>query len=204
MIFKIGNHRLKHGDIMDGLDDLMQGEQADLMYSDPPWGQGNLKYWYTMNRKQTGQERIAPQFNRFIDRIFCIASQYVKGHVFLEYGLRWKDEIKKKACLSGLKDIATITMKYRSGSKFYPLHLHVFSRTGLSLPDDYIASVTGTHGYQSVRNAIKPFARPGLSILDPCCGLGYTAQMAKDAGMVFYGNELNLKRLKKTIARLEK
>jgi predicted methyltransferase len=41
----------------------------------------------------------------------------------------------------------------------------------------------------------------GDKILDPCCGMGYTAQIAIDNGMYFYGNELNAKRLQKTINR---
>jgi len=36
------------------------------------------------------------------------------------------------------------------------------------------------------------------------CGMGYTAQATVDRGISFRGNELNKKRLDKTIARLSK
>ena len=35
------------------------------------------------------------------------------------------------------------------------------------------------------------------------CGMGYTAQATVDRNMIFRGNELNKKRLDKTIKRLE-
>ena len=40
--------------------------------------------------------------------------------------------------------------------------------------------------------------------LDPMCGMGFTAQASINRGMSFYGNELNKKRLEKTILRLKK
>jgi 16S rRNA G966 N2-methylase RsmD len=55
MITDIGIHRVQHGDIMNGLDELMEGDKADFIYSDPPWGQGNLTYWQTMNKKNDRQ-----------------------------------------------------------------------------------------------------------------------------------------------------
>ena len=50
--------------------------------------------------------------------------------------------------------------------------------------------------------AVAPFAVPGGIILDPMCGMGYTAEAAKSNRMRFRGNELNQHRLDKTIARL--
>ena len=38
-------HRISTRDIMlDDLDDLFLCEKAECLYSDPPWGIGNLKY----------------------------------------------------------------------------------------------------------------------------------------------------------------
>ena len=44
MFTKTGNHVVKHGDICDGIEDLMGVDQADFIYTDPPWGQGTLSY----------------------------------------------------------------------------------------------------------------------------------------------------------------
>ena len=40
--------------------------------------------------------------------------------------------------------------------------------------------------------------------MDLCCGMGYTAQACIDNGLKFIGNELNEKRLGKTIGRLQR
>ena len=48
----IGQHRLWVGDITDGaVEQLMGGERADVIYSDPPWGPGNQQYWHTMRER---------------------------------------------------------------------------------------------------------------------------------------------------------
>ena len=41
-------------------------------------------------------------------------------------------------------------------------------------------------------------------VLDPMCGMGYTAQATAGMGLTFRGNELNATRLRKTIDRLQK
>jgi predicted methyltransferase len=41
-------------------------------------------------------------------------------------------------------------------------------------------------------------------VLDPMCGMGYTAQAAIKYGLAFRGNELNSVRLQKTIDRLHR
>tara|TARA_R110000737_G_scaffold166014_1_gene193262 strand:+ start:891 stop:1076 length:186 start_codon:yes stop_codon:yes gene_type:complete len=54
MIYKIGEHTVRHGDIHNEIEinELTQNIKANIFYSDPPWGSGNLKYWDTMNKKQ--------------------------------------------------------------------------------------------------------------------------------------------------------
>ena len=65
-IINVGNHRVRHGDIMEGIDSLMEGQKADFIYSDPPWGQGNITYWQTMNVKMNNADRSAIDYNEFI------------------------------------------------------------------------------------------------------------------------------------------
>ena len=49
-----GLHKIKHGSITLGIAELMGQEKASLVYSDPPWGAGNVRYWQTINNKMTG------------------------------------------------------------------------------------------------------------------------------------------------------
>lgn len=205
-ITKICNHVVMHSDIMkSNINDVLNGAKVDVMYSDPPWGEGNLSYWQTINTRQTGDEPNPVNLDAFLNRIFKIASDNVKGVTFIEYGVKWRSGIKDLAKQYGFVDIGTIPLQYRSGSKLLPLDLHVFAKKPMTLPDDYIKRVENTYGYNTLKQVFSLYPdMEGLSILDPCCGMGYTAQIAVDRKMTFYGNELNSKRLSQTIKRLEK
>ena len=212
-IHTIGPHRVRHGDMMQPLDPLMQGQRASLMYTDPPWG--NLRFWQTLNEKQNGpSDYQAPELHDFLVRTFDVARRHVSHYLIVEYGIRWEADIRARASEAGFIHLATATSRYRGGSKFYPLHHHLFA-TGegagyLShLAPAWTQSVTGQYGYACVQAAIEPLTQtgllpPGSIILDPCCGMGYTAQAALDYGLHFRGNELNRARLDKTIRRLQK
>lgn len=201
---RIGRHTVEHGDVMDGISDLMGGNKVDIMYSDPPWGQGNIRYWQTMNQKMNGAEKRDILYDDFLKQIFKIADAYVTDFLFVEYGCQWKNDIIDYGTTNNFVHNGIVGLKYRAGSVFRPLDLHVFNRTEKPLDSAYIKNVSDTSGYKTLQRAIIPFADKTKSILDPCCGMGYTAQIAVDTGMTFYGNELNFKRLNKTIQRLKK
>lgn len=206
MITTIGKHKVKHGDVRKGVGDLMGSEMADLFYSDPPWGVGNLKFWQTKNFKDTGAPRTDQDLDDFLSHIFRIASTYTKRVVMIEYGVRWRDEIISRGESVKLKHLAVIPLLYRSGKGFLPLDLHIFSPSGgiESLPSGYAESVENTYGFDTLRKAVGPLCTQGDTILDPCCGMGYTARVALENNMIFRGNELNAVRLQKTINLLEK
>jgi hypothetical protein len=204
MIKSIGKHKVQHANVMNGIDKLMEGQLAQIVYSDPPWGQGNLSYWQTMNNKMTGAEKEHVDYNNFLNQIFSIAYKYSKDIVFIEYGIQWEKDIIELGTKHGLKHIGLAHPIYRSGSRMLPLHLHIFAKSNVQLPNGYLDSIKDTYGLETLKRAIKPFVKEGEIILDPCCGMGYCAQMAIDNNMVFRGNELNEKRLSKTINRLEK
>lgn len=207
MIKNIGVHRVRHGDVMENLDELYRGEKADLFYSDPPWGQGNLSYWQTMNVKQNeGEQKKQIDYWNFIERIADLAYETTKPDalIFIEYGNKWNGDLVSIMEQKGMFLLATIPAKYKTGSNLLPLSLNIFSKKKeVVLPDGYIEHVKDTHGFECISRALEPFAHEGKLITDPCCGMGYTAQVALNTGMRFIGNELNLKRLNKTIERLE-
>ena len=209
----IGPHRVRLGDVTTGIADLMGGDTADLLYSDPPWGAGNIKYWATMNRKMTGRVVEPAPLDTFLSAIFGIAQRYARRYVLIEYGVRWRDEIQNRGKAAGLTPRGVIDIRYRGTSKgdgLLPLDLHVFTVGAQPIPPGYADGVRGSHGFDGVKRAFGPLARivtadrPGAIGLDPCCGMGYTAEACKTFGLAFRGNELNEKRLGKTIARLRK
>lgn len=198
MVF-IGDHRLKHGDLIDGIDDLMD-QPADIFYCDPPWGQGALKYFQTINSKQNMVPNKMIDLYSFMKAMFNIAVKHTTGLIFVEYGMRWESELIRMGVESGLQHIITISVKY--GSKHLPLHLHIFSKSHVVLSSEYVSSVIGTEGLDTVRAAMTPYRKKSGIILDPACGLGNTARIAVELGMKFRGNEINLSRLERTASFL--
>lgn len=202
-IKKIGPHTITCASIENPIVDLMlqgHGRKVRVLYSDPPWGDGNLKYWATQNRKMTGAVFTPLTYDALVNRILDLTQKYVQGHIFIETGLRWEKMLMDSFAKAGLLNVQSHRMEYASGSKML-VNVAVSASNIPStpfgqLPDvaaiDYIAEVIRATG-----------AVPGSLVLDPCCGMGYTAAAAIKTGMVFAGNEFNSVRLAKTIKRLE-
>jgi DNA modification methylase len=204
MIEEIGRHRVRHGNLMEGIKGLIPGGKVDFIYSDPPWGDANLKYWQTMNAKMNGAERQDTGLTQFLEQLFNVIQSVSKPTtvVFIEYGQQWVDRIEQQADRIGLQIQAISTPVY--GSPPRPLKLLTMAYEPLNLPADYQTSIDESTGFNTLSAATAPFSLAGKAILDPCCGLGYTARLAVQTGATFYGNELNRARLEKTKAILRK
>lgn len=203
-LIDIGPHRLKCGSITLGIADLMRGEKADVVYSDPPWGQGNVTYWQTINKRHTGQEPEKLSYDAYLEALFTVIAGHAAGPVLLEYGQGWRDGFVNAFERYGFQRITTVELLYRSGRDKLPCDLHVFHRDpAWTLPTGWADAVRHTMGFTTLRRALVPLLKPGQVVLDPCCGMGFTARAALEAGAVFRGNELNRHRLQKTIDKLE-
>ena len=196
-MIEIGQHKLRHGDIHEDLTELIWKPcSVDILYVDPPWGVGNLKYWQTLNAKMTGAEKKPVNYEQFIKRIFSLAKFYCRDLFFLEYGIRWENDCREMGEKYGFYHSGLAHPVY--GNKNMPLHLHIFSKSNTYLSPDYLQSIHGTKGFQTSLAATQQYAVPGGIVFDPCCGLGYSARLAVQYKMQFRGNELNSMRLKKT------
>ena len=208
MVEVIGVHRLRVGDMMAGIDELMDGEKADFFFSDPPWGPGTLKYWQTLNEKQNPGEVRARvvSYHEFIRQMFALAVRHTSKMVFIETGLRWADMLKGVGEEVGLRYLGMGDMLYVSGSRKLPMKHLVFGvgYTPYALTKDYFETLTDLYGYAAVRATMEPFVEPGATILDPCCGLGLVARFAVEYGMKFRGNELSKHRAEQTRIKLRK
>jgi len=204
MITNIGKHSVRHGDVhsVEGLRRLTKNIKADIFYSDPPWGTGNIKYWDTMNKKQNGIQDSTGNFDvdNFLKIVLNNAKLHTNGWVVIEYGKRWNAKIRDYAEKAGLIYCNEVECTY-SGDHLVDIF---FFRTDRKMEID-LAGIYHLSGYKCVREIFK-LLRPeaGGIGMDLCCGMGYTAQACVDNGLTFIGNELNKKRLSKTIARLEK
>jgi len=204
MIKKIGKHRIKHGDIMDGIDDLMQGDKADFIYTDPPWGQGTLKYFQTLNKKQTGKEPKDVSWSGFMDLFFSILSNYAKDGIVIEMGTRWRDDVISHSEKSGFIHGGVLTSLYGSKKKPLPLDLHLLSKSGsVEVNPIMQRELLKQWGFNVVDFMFDEFCPDAGVILDPMCGMGYTAKATIKRGLAFYGNEINSKRLNQTVEKLQ-
>src|SRR6266850_3415795 len=50
-----GPHRVRVGDARVGLDDLMGGRRAAILYTDPPWGPEKMRYFERLVERDTGR-----------------------------------------------------------------------------------------------------------------------------------------------------
>lgn len=188
-------NRIVIGEISDSLAlEVLGDETVDITYSDPPWGPGNLMYWRTHNG-----ESERPSWSAFL-RTFCrIVDSHTRedGHIFVEMGTRWVDELALEMERLGRKETERFTCLYGS-----PKRPNVLWHSGPALPEE--ANPEGMSGVAMTSRVINAVARPGALVFDPCTGKGMTARCAVRAGMRFRGIELNPKRAAVTAKWLER
>lgn len=163
----------------------LAGERASVVYSDPPWGEGNLKYWRTHN----GQCGHPVSWSRFLRTLTEVVASALKpgGHLFLEMGCRWVDELSRIMGEAGFPECSRWGVLYGPAKKPIPNVLW-YSGPGVT------CDPTGMRGEPMTRHVIDSVAEPDALVFDPCCGKGMTARCAVRAGMRFAGCELNPKR----------
>lgn len=179
-------HKISNRDIVNNsLDPLFmfdgKMEKADIMYSDPPWGLGNLKYWRTMN----GQNGHDVAWMEFLEQLRYLRDRHVAGGTYIETGLRYEKDLEK---VFGAPS-AVYQIVY-SSKKF----LNLLMCWG-ELPQK---DPTGMSGMSVVNTVLQSLPHKPRSVFDPCVGLGNTAKGCKNIGAVCFANELNRKRMLRT------
>ena len=194
----IGSHAITLGSVegsqVEGL--FSPGEKAHILYSDPPWGEGNMKYWATMAEKMTGSRPNQMTFDGMLDRFGELIRGFCTGFVFVEQGMRFEEQTVGALQKAGVTVSRIVQIRYGSGKNTLPNILICGSVNGQTptLPE----GVEGMKGAKLPYEVVKCNALPGGIVLDPCCGMGYTAKAAVRNNMIFRGNEFNSARLAKT------
>lgn len=190
----MSEHRLQRGDVTQGaIGRLMGDSRASLVYSDPPRGQGNLQYWRTYNG-----EAVRPDWTAFREHYIDAVTTYCVGPAFIEMGIRWSDEFSAAFRDRGWSESWRVTVGY--GPKKTPKHVLAMVPPGLTGPDVFV--VPPGNEWVVNRAMAARYAVPGAVMLDPCLGLGRSAQCFANQGMVIFGNELNPRRLARACRRL--
>lgn len=159
----------------------LQGRRADIVYTDPPWGPGNLQYWRTYNG-----EHGRPSWPAFLGRLCEVlhTNTALDGHVFVEMGLRWADNLSDEMARVGRPERARWACVYSAGGAKRP---NVLWYSGPGTTTD----PSGLSGVAMTRRALEGVVAPSALVFDPCCGKGMTARCAVRLGMRFAGVELN-------------
>jgi hypothetical protein len=199
-IVTIGTHRVAVGDVQRGavkaLVDACDAELADIVYSDPPWGEGNLRYWRTQASDPT-----RPVWSEFVETWTTSVSAALRrdGALFVEMGLRWEAGFARALEAVGRPLRYRWETQYKAGKKLLPVAL-LYSGPELRGDFNPVPLRGAALPKACVHEAARAMGLLGLppvlrgSVLDPCCGKGYTARAAVAAGLHFRGIELNPKR----------
>lgn len=184
-------HRIKLGSVADSLDLFGPGETPDVVYTDPPWGPGNLKYWRT-KAVQAGSKPPEPDWGVFLDGLAFAISAVLRGPVFIEMGERWAGDVADVMRAGGVDYSGRHVMDY--GRPARPQVLLGFNGADVSdLPRDC---------WEATAEIVRRTAVPGGLLYDPCLGLGKSAEMFADAGMTVVGTEINRDRFRRAADRL--
>lgn len=160
-------------------DMVLAGEQADVVYTDPPWGSAILHTFYRM----AGNAR-RPSWPDFLTTFCAVVAASIRpgGHVFVEMGTRWVDELAAAMATCGLPERQRWDVRYGK-----PLRPNVLWYSGPGVGCD----PTDMSGEPMTQHVIDAVAAPGALVFDPCCGKGMTARCALRTGMRFAGVEIN-------------
>jgi hypothetical protein len=179
---------------------MLRGEKVDVLYTDPPWGDRFMAYFQTLKKRMDGVDAPQITHDQLYDRIGELIHRYVRGYVFIETGLEWKTYVTRQLASAGVRKIHAYRTRYQSGAKVLDnvLLAGTTTKKGVRLQFE-------TYGEPKLEaRCIAAVAVKGGIVLDPCCGMGFTAEAAIINRMRFRGNEYTQKRLDKTIAILER
>jgi hypothetical protein len=155
--------------------------EYDLLYTDPPWGEGMVKYFETQQRKDTG-EAPANGLTLILNKLFTLAS--TSKPMLVEYGMKGSEIIPRMALEAGHRLFKSIEGIQSNGR---PFMIFVFNADitfdPLSKGFDY--------PYQAVKQT------GAKTVFDPFAGIGITAKAVHLAGAEYIGSEINAKRFAK-------
>lgn len=196
--WQAGPHRFLCGDheagAMKALVDVVP-LPVSLVYTDPPWGRGNAKYWRTYAAKH-GVTYVDPDWSGMMDRLAWAIACFRPDVTCVEMGQGWSEEVARR--LAGLP-VSVHVATYQSGVKHLPNYLIVATQSPAHALHGPMPTL---HGAALTRWVFDLAGEPGGVVVDPFVGRGMTVRFADAAGMACYGVELCPHRLMSTLAWL--
>ncbi len=178
--------RLKVHNIFNQTPDFMK--EADLLFVDPPWNQGNLRSFYTKN-----EDVLEDTFEDFYKRLFQVIKEIKPRTAYVEVGKEYLADF-----IMEMRKIFRYVTFYNS-SYYHNQKNHCYVIRG-----SFKAKKPHLDGLDE-EDIIEWICQNETydTIADPCMGQGLVAFYASQAGKKFVGTEMNPKRLAVARKRVE-
>ena len=175
----------------------------DFCYTDPPWGNGNLNYWQTMNNKNNDENMNDQITQEELENIVVnLITNNVNNYAFIVYGKREASSMMSKfKAKKNVKDIQYIKKKYRSGSNWLENCIIVVTLNNAEVKDWSI--LNGLNGIKSLQKVCEVFKGQYKSCLELFIGIGYYLKVLHKNGFDVVGNELSKARLSKALKKIQ-
>ena len=168
-------------------DDWEPMQDIGMIYADPPWGDGNVKYYETF-ASRAGVPRPGRSWLEIVTKILRTAEQ--KGiPCVIEHSLRKAGELELLAP-TGLPHRRTFDLQCNFGR----YAACVFG------PKD-VEPLQTENGMEAVTEIVRQL-NDGRAVMDPCCGLGRLLSRVRVLGLPVLGVELNPARAQHAVHRL--
>ncbi len=199
-------NRLTHGNIKDRqLDNVLEKyypDGVDICYTDPPWGNSNLNYWKTMNKKKNGVDTNQLTQEQLESRIVGMIIKHVKKYAFIVYGVKQAESLKNKfLAYENVIGVQIISKKYQSGSKWLENVVIVVILNNEKLID-WEPLLKDQNGLKGLEVVCKFFKGKIQTVLEMFIGVGYYLKVLDKYGYEVVGNELSKARLLQAIKKI--
>ena len=197
-VYRIGKSYYGCGNLTDGMLDPFlaligrRGIAPSMMYSDPPWGQGNATSWSTKARKFDPEAKPTNPFEEVLLGV-AGAARWMKGKpTFIEMGYNWQADLEAVLNGAGLWPSTWGAITYYRTKPCLLCHVGSPSTARGTVP-------VGMDDMHTPGWAIGLYSNDGDTVLDITCGQGLTSTSAFRIDRHFVGFEMNVMRLGRTM-----
>jgi hypothetical protein len=191
-VWRAGPHVIACGDLEagDGLRLIDRFGVPDVVYSDPPWNDGNAGAFRT---KAAMPRKV--DFTQFLRALLNVV-RTARRDVFLEMGLAKTPLLMDLIAQHGGQVMRCWSITYYRRHPCALLHLRWQGESAV------VDGLTGMDDDDTPAAALGACLRASDVVMDPCTGRGLTAFTVATAGRTFMGLELSPWRMSCTLTRL--
>lgn len=152
----------------------------DILYCDPPWGDGLVKMFETMMAKE-GHPKPGNTIDGILSKLFSLAKR--DKSLYVEWGEKGYDIVIQSAKLHRHTHSGTVRSTQKNGNA---LILMCFNTDYIPQPKQGFHLVSDVAEYH-----LRSISQKTLQVFDPFAGIGATAKAVRSVGAHYIGYELN-------------